>query len=101
MLPLLVRYSKAAWLLISILLLAIIGCTDFLIGYQVSLSVFYAIPIIIAGVFSDRHTPVVVAALACVVWCWADIGSGHQYFTQSVHAWEISVRCAFFFAAAI
>src|SRR5205085_5251761 len=38
---------------------------------------------------------------ACVVWCWPDLASGHQYFTASLQDWENSVRCAFFFAAAI
>ena len=95
------RYSKAIWLVISLVLLVAIGALNFVTGYQAPVSVLYCVPVIIAGWFSDRYTPLALAALASVVWCCADIGSGHQYFSASLHAWEISSRCALFFAAAI
>ena len=101
MISLLHRHLKLLWLLGSLLLLAIVGSVDLMTGNQASLSVFYCLPVVFAGWFCDRHTPFAIASLACVVWCWADLASGHQYFSPSLQAWEISVRCAFFFAAAI
>src|SRR5437868_4873408 len=95
------RDPKFLSLIGSLLLLAAVASADLITGNQASLSVFYCLPVVFAGWFGDRHTPFAIAALACVIWCWADLASGHQYFSGSLQAWEISVRCAFFFAAAI
>lgn len=95
------RHRNLVCVLGSLLLLAAVGTVDVMTENQASLSVFYSLPIVFAGWFCDRQSPFAIASLACVVWCWADLASGHQYFSRSLQAWEISVRCAFFFAAAI
>ena len=101
MIPFVRRHSKDLCLFGSLLLLVVVGAIDVRTGSQASLSVFYSLPIVFAGWFCERQIPFLIAALACVVWCWVDLASGHEYFSRSLQAWEISVRCAFFFAAAI
>jgi signal transduction histidine kinase len=95
--------AQPQWLafLESLLLLSIIGWADLITGYQTTLAVFYSLPILLAVCFCDRISPFAISALCCAVWSWADLASGHEYFSAGVHAWEISVRSAFFFAVAM
>ena len=101
MLALLKRHRDILCLVASLLLLAGIGWLDMTTGYQMSLVLLYSVPIAFAGYTCDRYTPFALATLACVVWCWADLGSGHEYFSAFVHAWEVCVRSVFFFVVAI
>src|SRR3954471_6183962 len=95
------RQPKILNFLFSLLLLALIGWADLMTGYERSLALFYCIPVLFAGRLCERYVPFVIAALACPIWAWVDFVCGHQYFNNSVQAWEITVRCAFFFAVAV
>lgn len=85
----------------SFLLLGVIGWVDAQTAHDMTLTLFYSLPILFAVRLCDRKTPFAIAALACVIWCWADLASGHQYLSPTLHAWEISIRCTFFFLVAI
>ena len=85
----------------ALLLLGLIGWIDLITGHDISLGIFYAIPILFAASFCDRRLPFVVAAISCIVWSWADLAGGHQYSSHRVEAFEISIRCGYFFAVAI
>jgi signal transduction histidine kinase len=87
--------------LASLCLVFVIGWLDFVTGYEVTLMVFYGIPIVLAVWLCDKYVAFAIASVACAVWGWADIASGHQYFNAGLHAWEISVRCVYFFVVAI
>ena len=93
--------QQPQWLLVAEALL-LLGCTawfDLATDYPVTL--LYALPLLFAVWFCERTTPLALAALASVLWCWGDLASGHQYFSGTEQAWEISLRCALFFAVAI
>ena len=83
------------------LLLALIGCVDTITGYQATLSVFYAAPILVVV----RYCPISIGlpfALCCTgVWWLADGLAGHVYPSSMIRVWEISIRSGFFFAVAI
>jgi len=84
----------------ALALLVVIGWIDGTTGYQVTLTVFYALPILAAVWLSYPKTGIVVAGLAIGVWYAADIAAGHIYSSHAVHGWEVSVRAGFFFAVA-
>src|SRR4051812_47817892 len=100
MLAFLRRQPPVLVLFESLLLVVVIGWGDLVTGYRGSMVLFYSIPIVFAALCGQRSCPFAIAALAAVFWCWADFGSGHEYFSQLLHAWEISIRCVFFFAVA-
>ena len=85
----------------SFLLLGVVGWVDAKTGYETTLALFYGLPILFAVRLCDRKTPFAIAALSCVIWGWIDLTSGHQYLSATVHAWEITIRSAFFFLVAI
>lgn len=101
MFRLLARQPEPLPSLEAMLLLGLIGWADLASGYHVSLGLAYALPILFAVRFCERKIPFAIAAMSCVLWCWSDLVTGHQYFSTLQQAWDLSIRCIFFFAVAI
>jgi len=78
-----------------------ISWLDLATGHQVSLVLFYTVPIIFAVWLCDNKSVFVIAGLAGVLWSWADLVLGHSYSSSTVQAWEIAIRFAFFFVVAL
>src|SRR5450432_3845023 len=81
------------WLLLieCILLVLIIGYIDYITGYEISLFIFYAVPILVAVWFLDKESAVLIAVLSALVWWWADIKAGHPYLTNWVEIYNTFV----------
>lgn len=97
----LARPRPAVAFIEALLLLFAITWLDLTTAHQVSLVLFYILPIIFAVWLCDAKTAFVVAGLAGVLWSWADLASGHAYSSATVQAWENAIRFAFFFVVAI
>jgi len=85
------------WLWVeSILLSFLVGFLDFYTGWEISVVLFYSLPILMMVWFADRLSAVFMALLCAIVWWWADEASGHPY-TQGWHQiWETIVRLGYF-----
>ena len=88
--------TRMAVLAESAVLVFVIGYIDFATGYEVSLFVFYALPIIIAVWYADKQHGMLIALLCALVWWWADVKAGHPYFMSWVQGWDTLVRFLFF-----
>lgn len=88
--------SKWKILAISFCGIGVIGIIDYLTGYQVSVSVFYLMPVAIASWYAGRREGLFIAALACSSWFAADIAAEHPYENLAVPIWNALVRLAFF-----
>ena len=77
------------------------GVADVLTGSELSLSVFYALPIVLAVRLCGGLAAFAIASLSTAIWAFADIWVGHTYSSSAVHGFEISIRGAFFFTVAI
>jgi signal transduction histidine kinase len=97
----LARQPKPIGFVESLVLLAIIGWLDFLTGHQVTLVIFYCVPIAFAVWLCEKKSAYLVAGLAGMVWWWADVAVGLPHLSPVLQAWEISVRFAFFFLVAL
>jgi signal transduction histidine kinase len=97
----LTRQSAAVKVLESLLILLAITWLDLTTAHQVSLVLFYSVPIAFAVWLCDARSAFLIAGLAGVLWFWADIASGHPYPGPTVQAWEIAIRFAFFFLVAL
>src|SRR5438270_3219733 len=100
MLRFLTRPSPLVAVVESLLLLFAITWLDLATGHQVSLVLFYTVPIIFTVWLCDNKTAFGIAGLAGVLWSWADLAVGHSYSNETVQAWEIAVRFAFFLLVA-
>src|SRR5438128_9559531 len=85
----------------SLVLLFGIAWLDLATGHQISLVLFYCVPIIFAVWLCDNKSAFAVAGLAGVLWSWADILLGYAYPSAAVRAWEIAIRFVFFFLIAL
>src|SRR5919201_1248934 len=97
----LTRQSPPLPFIESLIFLSMITWVDLVTGHQVSLVLFYSVPIVFAVWLCDNKSAFAVAGLAGVLWSWADIVLGYSYSSASVRAWEISIRFAFFFLVAL
>ena len=85
----------------ALALLTMIVWLDLITGHQVSLVLFYSVPIVFAVWLCDNRSAFAVAGLAGILWSWADVVLGHSYPTPTVQAWEMAIRFAFFFLVAL
>jgi diguanylate cyclase (GGDEF)-like protein len=83
-------------ILIGILLVAFLGITDFLTGAELSLSIFYLIPITIVTLHSGGLVGFIISIFSALIWLIADIYSGHQYSHWLIPYWNGIVRLCYF-----
>jgi diguanylate cyclase (GGDEF)-like protein len=74
----------------------LIAIADFLVGYEISLSVLYLAPVAVASWYGGRRSSIVSSALACSCWLAADLGAGHTYSYLLIPFWNALVRLGFF-----
>ena len=85
----------------SLALLFAITWLDLATGHQISLLLFYAVPILLVVWIADSLSAFVIAGLAGVLWSWVDLVQGNIYPSPTVQAWEIAIRFVFFFLVAV
>ena len=90
------QQSKWTILFEATVLTLVIGYFDYITGYEVSVFVFYAIPILFAVWFGDKHGSIFMALLCAIVWWWADEKAGHPYILNWVESYNTVVRLIFF-----
>ena len=88
--------SKTTLTLWSIVLVALIGLTDYVTGPELFLSIFYLLPVALAAWFVDRQRGLWVSALAAATWFAADVTAGHTYSHPAIPYWNTVVRLGFF-----
>src|SRR5947208_8198143 len=96
MLRYIVRQSPTIAFVETLALLFGISWLDLATGHQVSLVLFYTVPILFAVWLCDNKSVFVIAGLAGVLWSWADLARGNSYPSGTIQAWEIAIRFAFF-----
>ncbi len=80
----------------STIAMLVIGIFNNIAGYQVSFSLFYAVPIFIVAWFCDKKLGFLTALLAGITWWWADARSGHLYIHTWIEVWATFVQLGFF-----
>ena len=98
------RFAQQGRALISTelsILILLIGVVDFNTGYEVSMSIFYGIPILVCAWFCTKKDAILIALFAGLVWWWADVQAGHPYLNNWQEGWETCVRLAYFIFIAI
>jgi len=92
--------SKVVLLAEALLLVAIIGVLDSISGWDISLFLFYAIPILVVAWFGDRRTAVLCAIACGSAWFWANRDT-HPYATTYGYIWAGINRVMYFLFVAI
>ena len=73
----------------------LVGMVDYLIGFELSVAVFYVAPVAIAAWYAGRRAGMVIAVLSCVSLYTADAAAGHPYSHAEIPFWNALVMCGF------
>ncbi len=92
--------SRAQVFGVALLAIVIIGIPDYLIGFEVSLSVFYLVPVGIATWYAGRNAGLTIAALSMLAALGADIGAGHHAIQPGLMAWNGLLHLGFMLVVA-
>jgi signal transduction histidine kinase len=83
-------------LMIVVLLVLLIGVVGFFTGPDISISIFFVVPVFIATWVLGLRQGVVTALVSALVWMSADVLSNHAYHHSWIVFWNTLVRLGFF-----
>lgn len=94
--------SQPRWLILAELwtLTALLGWIDQATGWELSLFVFYGVPIFAAAWYVDRNSAFLLALAGSAVWWWANVDQ-HPYASDLAYLWAAASRLAYFVFVAI
>jgi len=87
--------SKVVLIVEALVLVTIIGVLDSISGWDISLFLFYAIPILLVAWFGDRRLAVFCAVACGSAWLWANRNT-HPYATTYGYLWAGVNRITYF-----
>jgi diguanylate cyclase (GGDEF)-like protein len=90
------KQSRTIKILLGAVLIGVIGAADFLAGYELSLSVFYVLPILGVTWLVDKNSGIIASLASACVWFVADVASGHPYSHPFIPIWNALIRLSFF-----
>jgi diguanylate cyclase (GGDEF)-like protein len=82
--------------LISLFFVIFFGILDLILGYEISFSIFYLIPISISVFLGNFKTGTITSVLSAIMWYLADILSGHKYTSFVIPFWNAVMRLGYF-----
>jgi diguanylate cyclase (GGDEF)-like protein len=83
-------------LALCLALIAFLGFTDFILGTELSFSIFYLLPVTLAVILNGRALGFVASIVCAAVWLYADIEAGAVYSSLFVPVWNALVRLGYF-----
>jgi signal transduction histidine kinase len=96
LLKLIGKQSSRAIFVESLLFAIGVGVLDYVSGYEVSMFVFYGIPILAVAWWCDRRSAFALAAVCALLWASADALTGHFYRHEWIRVWEPLARFGYF-----
>ena len=94
------RVSAPILWVVCLAAVGVLGVLDATSGFELSLSIFYLIPVVTAARGLGRAGGVTMACASTVVWLLSDLFSGHSYSHPFIAVWNAGVRLGFFLVVA-
>ncbi|MEZ4649596.1 MAG: GGDEF domain-containing protein [Candidatus Eisenbacteria bacterium] len=80
----------------------VVAVLDFLIGYEISFTILYIVPVSLAAWYGGRRRMGILIALACAgLWLGTDLTAGHPYTRAGFVYWNAAVHLGFFLAISL
>lgn len=95
------RSIQLFWLVVGFALVAGVGVLDVLTGYELSVSLFYLLPVSVVTWFGGRRYGIVASVVSAFVWFAADLFSGHPYPHPVILYWNTAIRFGFFLSTTL
>jgi diguanylate cyclase (GGDEF)-like protein len=90
------KQSKMHLFVLCLLLVIVVGIVDYLLGEDVSIALFYLLPIALASWFVGRRSGIFMSFASAGTWVIADIMARQVYFHPFVHFWNTLMSFGFF-----
>ena len=97
----LARWPRRALVALAFAALIFVGLVDYWVGYELSVLIFYLLPVSLAAWYVGRGFAVLISFLSVIVWIAGDIGAGATYANKIVFAWNACIVLAFLLVVAI
>ena len=91
------KRSRIYWITAGLAFIIVLGVIDYLSGYEVSLSLFYLIPIFGVVWFVDGRMGLAFSFASTMAWFFADYVAGLSYTHPSIYIWNSVLRLCFYF----
>ncbi len=88
--------SRREIALFTFVLVLAVGIADYASGVEVTLSVVYAIPILLASWYVGPLYALVLATVSVVIWVYGDIADGFRYSSILIPVWNGAIRLFFY-----
>ena len=88
--------SKPFCIALCLAILVLIGILDYITGEEISLSVFYLLPVILVTWRTGRWIGLLFCFFAAIVWFYTDFITGHVYSHSIIPFWNAFERLCFF-----
>ncbi len=85
---------------VSLLLIGLLGCTNYVIGTELSFSIFYLLPVAIAAWFGSSALSWTICLLSASTWLSVDLIHAKGYSHPAIPFWNATVRLGFFIVVA-
>jgi diguanylate cyclase (GGDEF)-like protein len=88
------KQSKLFLITLGLLLVILVGATDYLTGVEISFGVFYLFPISLITWFVGRWTGILISGVSAITWFIANLQIPYSHLF--IYYWEGIVRLGFF-----
>jgi PAS domain S-box-containing protein len=93
------RRSRSFILALAFVLSLFLGVIDYVTGPEFAFSIFYLLPIFLAGWFAGRSSGIWISVVCCLCWLEAELLWGTNYSTPLMPYWNAVARLGFFLIA--
>jgi diguanylate cyclase (GGDEF)-like protein len=93
--------SKTFLITLSLVIVLVLGVIDYQTGEEISIAVFYLIPVALATWYVGRWAGVFISCVSGATWLITDWTAGHIYSHPLILYWNSTVTLAFFLAFTI
>jgi len=83
-------------LVIALVTSLFLGIVDYLLGAELSLSVFYTMLIMYVRWYGGKSAGLILVVATTAIWVFADLAASYEYSSIWIPAWSVFVRLCFF-----
>ncbi|MDD5222655.1 MAG: GGDEF domain-containing protein [bacterium] len=91
-----IKFPKALQITLEFLFVVCLGYFEYITGPEITLSIFYLIPIAISAWFTGRNSGIFISLIAGATWLIVDLASGNVYSKPWILYWNTLVRLGFY-----
>lgn len=98
-----VLHRQPKWFLttLGLVLVVCLGVVDYLTGTEISLAVFYLLPVLWTAWLAGRQAGIAVSVAGAATWLAMDLLAGATYSHPAIPYWNATTRFLFFLAVAV